>query len=333
MNPQWDAVHAWIARLQQTPASSIDSPLSLEGRRYALQTALSLLTPASLQVATTENTTYRDVTMVVASTVFTAPIEWCAVLLGRGARVTLKVPEQQPTMLDWLVAPAQKIGLPLKATTQRDVLASADLVVSMGSDETTRAIKSTLPTGVHHLGFGHKFSIAVVTAHDQWNRVVQDATLYDGRGCFSPTAIFTTLPAEKAARRLFKALQISQTQTPRGSISSYEAAAIRSRGAVATIAGICHTSATHSVHMLPLSQFKPQGLPRSIALYAVTHVTDAVAVVRPHAGHLSIVGTDQIEETDWLALGAARVVRLGEMQRPPLNRLHDGVDWLKATTG
>jgi hypothetical protein len=25
------------------------------------------------------------------------------------------------------------------------------------------------------------------------------------------------------------------------------------------------------------------------------------------------------------------VVALGDMQRPPLNRLHDGIDWLKAT--
>lgn len=333
MNAQWNAVYSWLTQLGQTPATEIDSPLSHEGRSYALQTALSLLTPSALNIATLETTTYRHVTMVVASTVFTAPIEWCAVLLGRGAHVTLKVPTQQPTMLDWLVTPAQNVGLPLKVTTQRDAISSADLVISMGSDETTKAIETTLSKNVKHLGFGHKFSVAVVTEHDQWQRVVQDAILYDGRGCFSPTAIFTTLPAQESATALFSALQSSQTETPRGAISSYEAAAIRSRGVLATVTGVCHANPTESVHVLPISQFKPYGLPRSIALYSVANVEMAMDTVRPHASHLSIVGTDNETKTGWLKVGAARVVRLGEMQRPPLNRLHDGVDWLKATIG
>jgi hypothetical protein len=330
MKTQWDAIQIWLTQLSQTPASTIDSPLSPEGRIHALQTALSLLTPHTLKIAMAEATTFRHVTMVVASTVFTAPIEWCAVLLGRGASVTLKVPTQQPTMLDWLVVPAQHLGLPLTVTTQRDAIQSADLVISMGSDDTTKAIKSAISAKSQYLGFGHKFSVAVVTTHDQWQHVAQDATLYDGRGCFSPAAIFTTLPIQEAANALFCALQSTQSKIPRGDISSYEAAAIRSRGALATVTGTCHASATESVHLLPISQFKPYGLPRSIAIYAVDKIEHALDAVRPYASHLSIVGTDNAE-AGWLRLGASRVVALGDMQRPPLNRLHDGIDWLKAT--
>ena len=68
-------------------------------------------------------------------------------------------------------------------------------------------------------------------------------------------------------------------------------------------------------------------LPRTIAVVQLPDRSAALELLRPWARWLSTVGTDE-PGTDWLG---ARVCALGQMQRPPVDRLHDGVDLLRAT--
>ena len=51
----------------------------------------------------------RGTTFVAARTVQTAPLEWCAVLLGRGTHVCLKVANDRPGLGPWLTHHARRI--------------------------------------------------------------------------------------------------------------------------------------------------------------------------------------------------------------------------------
>ena len=215
-----DKVFAWRDRLRQV--QPLVPSLSPEGAAEALRVALDALDelPALVERPAPPHTVF-----VAARTVFTAPIEWCAVLLSRGGRVTIKSPD---SLLPWFEQLADATDLPLQATTDRGVLQRADRVVVMGSDATVRTLQSSC---ADVLGFGSRFSVAWWTNPASADALATDLALHDGRGCMSPVAIFSPLP--DAAERLTAAMERAQQRLPRGSLSPAEGALIRERGALA----------------------------------------------------------------------------------------------------
>jgi hypothetical protein len=248
------------------------------------------------------------------------------VLLARGTRVRLKAPSDAANTALKLADVAHAVGLPLTVDTARGAL-DADLVVAMGSDETITEIGASLSGDSRFLGFGHRWSAAVIRLDDPevWAGVALDAALHDGRGCMSPVVVLTTLPFEAASRRLASALEAVQRRLPLGEIDPSEAANIRARRALARATGGVVEGEGWSIHGIPPDLFKPMALPRSVALVTVREAQVSALLADPR---VSTVGVDA---SAVLNVPGARICAPGWMQRPPLIRLHDGVDWIRAT--
>ncbi|MEQ1508417.1 MAG: hypothetical protein ABMB14_39670, partial [Myxococcota bacterium] len=139
-------VRAWRDRLRAIDPTAWSGPLSVSGARAAWEAALDALTDSGLADAIGRpGEPFPAAAVVVARTVSTAPIEWCAVLLGRGTRVVLKHPTGEPGIAPALVEAADAVGLPLTATDDRAALADLPLVVAMGADPSIAAIRAAHP--------------------------------------------------------------------------------------------------------------------------------------------------------------------------------------------
>lgn len=326
----FEAVRAWRDALQDLDPARIGGGLSSEGNTAVLSAALRAIDDDSLEsVRRMTGEPFKTATLACASTVLTAPIEWCAVLLGRGTALTLKHHPGQDELIRHMVRIARMVGLPLSATDRRDQLAESELVVAMGTDETIDAIGTHLSKSTRFMGFGHRFSAAWVDKPDQFAWVAHDAALHDSRGCMSPCVVFTDLDINDALPVFADAMASAEGTLPRGRISLVEGATIRARRALAQVTGTVAVAKSWEVHAIPPTHFEPIALPRCVALVPVGGPADARAALAPYQRWLSTVGSsDLVQVADW---GALRVCPLGSMQHPPLIRFHDGVDWLRLT--
>jgi len=183
--------------------------------------------------------------------------------------------------------------------------------------------------------FGHRFSLVwlgdACPTPAIYDAIAADAALHDGRGCFSPVAVFTPTDGRDVAAALSDALDRAHVRWPVGVVHPIEGAQIRARGALARVEGVSHATAGGSVHLLPAARFEPIALPRAIAVHPVRDLAHALDVVRPWSRWLSSVAAEPHVAEPWLDLGATRVCAPGSLQRPALNRAHDGVDWVRAT--
>jgi len=322
----FQAVRRWRDRLREADLATVATPLSRAGLRLVLNDAIEMLDEDALdEVAAMPGAPFATAAMAVPRTVPTAPIEWAAVLLGRCTRLVLKPPAGEPGLVPILVDAARAEGLPLVEGAGHAALAGAELVVVMGEDDTVRAVRHQHPHATV-LGFGHTFSVAYAASDATIGAVARDAIRFDGRGCMSPVALLSPLPLDRACATLAAAMERAQVEAPLGAITAAEGAAIRTRRARARAEGVVHEGDGWSVHGLPPERFEPVGLPRSLAVHPATEAT-LERILAPHAGMLSTFGTDG-PPPPW---PHARICRPGEMQRPPLLRRHDGVDWLAAT--
>ncbi|MCO4743949.1 MAG: hypothetical protein KC912_04115 [Proteobacteria bacterium] len=336
-------VKSWRDALRHADATEFDTGLSAEGARAAWSAALDALGDHALESALARRgKPYRTAAFIAARTVFSAPLEWCAVLLARGTSVTLKLPSGALGAGPAMAEAARSAGLPLTWTQDRAV--NAELVVAMGSDETMAHLTDQLPASTVLDPHGHHFSVAWVTGQstvdpvvpegfrDAWGAVAADTALHDGRGCLSPVAVFTPLPLEQAGPALADAMRRAEQRWPVGDVGCGEWGLARSRAALAQVTGEVYRAGRGSVHALPLRFFEPAVLPRHVALFHAPDVETMVATLRPWAQWLSTIGSDAPKATSaLLELGAVRVCGLGRMQRPDLVRLHDGRDWVATT--
>jgi hypothetical protein len=333
----WDAVRAWRDRLTHDVAHAPPGALSPEGAQRAVRAALASLTDEALTTAaTTPGDPWQRACFVAARTVCTAPIEWCALLLGRGSEVLLKAPADDPGLAPWLVEHAQAVGLPLRWTTERSATQGHDVVLVMGSDATVASVRAELPASCGFFGFGARFSLG------WWGRLAaptataaafaHDLALHDTRGCMSPSIVFTDANLDLVVSALASALQALQVACPRGACSDIEHAEIRARGALARVLGRCVEGEGWAVHALPITHARPAALPRCAQVVEVRDINEALHWARAWSLQLSTVATtDEQTAPLWSQLGASRVCPPGQMQSPPLLRAHDGVHLLHAT--
>lgn len=341
----WARVAAWRDHLRAVDVGADPGELSAAGAREAWSAALDALSDEALAAAAAiPGGAYPRVAVVTARTVRTAAIEWCALALGRGSLVTLKHPAADAGWAPLLREAAHEAGLPLEITARREAVAAADCVVAMGSDETAAAVQAAAARGARVHAFGHRFSAVWWTGapvppdplvpdafRDAAGAIAADAALHDGRGCFSPALVLTPLPRDAALDALAEALERAAARWPVGRISPIEGAAIRARRALARAFGATRDGPWGSVHALPAAHAEPAGLPRATLVVPVPDLDAALAAVAPWARWLSSVATDEpASATAWRQLGASRVVAPGRLQRPALDRVHDGVEVLRA---
>src|SRR5262245_9949136 len=206
------------------------------------------------------------------------------------------------------------------AAAERGALATADVVICTGRDETVESIAQRYPGAV--VAHGERTSLAVIgdAAIDDATvaeRVARDVALHDQRGCLSPVAVHVTGDAHAFAERLVAALDALADVWPPGPLTTAERAAHRSLVAEAEWAGadvLDGAGGTVLVHDDP----RPRPCPgrRTVWVHPLACLSQAV-----QPGRVECVGVAgaSVDIEALRRLGVSRVCDAGTMQRPRLS--------------
>ncbi len=270
--------------------------------------------------------------VVAARGVFAAPLEWVALLATVGAPVMLKVPAEAPAFGRAVAAAFQCHGLSVRTTTDRR-LPRLDALVAMGSDETVRSLAAEHPRA-RKLLHGHRFSVAIVQGQSEElaQDLAMDALLYDGRGCFTPTAVFHLGP-ERAARRLSERLDEQlpavSSRLPPGTPSAFLGPQWRRRMGLARAIGATPDRQGPLSVLLPARHFEPAALHGFFPVHPVSGLEELSAVLRSWAPWLAACATDLDSSSVLEALRPERLCPPGMLQRPIIPRRHGGQEMLQ----
>lgn len=220
--------------------------------------------------------------------------------------------------------------------------ASADCVVATGADETVAAVAELAAPPRRFVGYGHRFSVAVVGAAANVQQAARglavDISLWDQLGCLSPLAIWALCDIRALAKALAAELQSAAQRWPRGKLDTAAAAAVAAAQAEAELRAAAgeklhlHGGAAAGFVLVEETgaRFRGSPLHRFVRLHPARNLDEAVAALAPLAAHLSAVGLagfgaeTAAAAARLLQLGASRVCRPGQMQAPPLHWCHDG---------
>lgn len=317
-----DAVQAWCS----LDPSDWNTGLSNQGARLAMNTAARLVLDGELGVASGEPPS--KLVIWCASNVFTAPLEWTALFTALGTEVLLKASSRIPHATEALAGAFESLGVSahtLDHVPALDLLGGADAMLAFGADETLSELEAQLPSSLLRSMHGHKISVAVVSGRDPQRTaeaLAWDMVLYDGRGCMSPVAIFCLGETEALADCLANALESTGVRIPPGPLEPWQGPQWRQRTGLARALGTCREGRRWAVCNTALSPLNST-LPRMAMLHEIDDLA-SLAFLRDLP--LSTCATDLADPVDLQALGFHRICEPGDMQRPPLGRLHDGVD-------
>jgi hypothetical protein len=328
------AVTAAIADLAAHPdPAALGDGLSGPMARYCLAMACGLLDRGALDRATrVPGQPPRQAAVVAARGVFTAPLEWVALLATVGTSVTLKVPATAPAFGHAVAAAFQVHGLAVEVTCTRD-LPEVDALVAMG-DDTTMAVLAARHHRARLLLHGHRFSVALVqgSSAELARALAEDALLYDGRGCFTPVAVLHLGRPDEAAtlaRLLGEAMVELRARLPAGAIDPLHGPRWRLRAGLARLGGGLFGTEGAAAALLPTSAFEPAALPGFLPVHPVADHAGLAALLAPWRTHLAACATDLAAGPDLDALGFERRCRPGHLQRPALPRTHGGREMLR----
>jgi len=293
--------------------------LSAEGARRALHEALWPLRAFPLQA---KEQPPDSLLIWCAGNVFTAALEWVAWFSHLGCpRITLKAPMACPRPV---IEIADSFGCEVAVLQHErafNLLEHHEAIIAFGSDEAMSVLGHRSATLKRCL-FGHRVSFAIVSGADRntARRLALDAAIHDGAGCMSPAAVFHLGDAEAFAALLAEEMQRSELELPRGDVSDGVGPQWRRRCGLARIQGHCWEGDSWAVPSLPLRYTESQVLPRMLPVHPIQDLGE-LEFLRSHP--LSTCATDvSIDLPFW------RICKPGEMQRPPLRRVHDEIDVL-----
>lgn len=280
----------------------------------------------------------RTALVVAARGVFTAPLEWVCLLAAVGARITLKLPSRAPAFGQELARAFRAEGFEVQDTVEHR-LPAAEAVVAMGGDDTMARIAREHAQARLSL-HGHRFSVALVKGSGTAiaDALARDVLLYDGRGCFTPAAVFTlTAPAEAGAlaEALAEALAGANRKWPVGELDPGTGPEWRRRMGAARIRARHYGSIRSggvgkwAVALQHPQHFEPVVLPRFITVHPLPSPEAFRELMARWGGHLAACGTDFDPVDLLLRAGFERICPPGEMQQPPLGRPHGGREALR----
>lgn len=195
-------------------------------------------------------------------------------------------------------------------------LREASLVIAYGSDETVAELKKLSPKGARFVGYGDRVSAAVFSRTSLTDACARaaayDAWMMDRRGCMSPDAFFVEAggPVEPEVFAAAVADELEKLRAGRISFSR----ALRLKGARdrEKLRAVKGESVSPRV---PVRVFRSEKeLVRLLRRYGKKFQT--AAVEGPPEFRRRVEGALR-------RLGASRVCRAGEMQRPPLSWDHE----------
>ncbi len=232
-----------------------------------------------------------------------------------------------------------------------DAFLDAPCIVASGSDEALRDVAARAPKTSRLVGYGHRFSLAVVDADGCTGDALDEAAadlaldvaLWDQSGCLSPICAHVVGGPDDAAERfaatLAEALEGLAAEMPRSAAPPEASARIRSerdeaamRAAAGRAVRVWSSDDTAwSVVLEDETPLRPAPLHRFVRVHPAPDLEAWAEAIEPHAPWLSTVGVaGHGDARDHPALGvltaldATRVCPLGEMQAPPLDWPHDG---------
>ena len=219
-----------------------------------------------------------------------------------------------------------------------DLLAS-ECIVSSGADATIGAVQARLSRGQRFVGYGHRFSIAVLadsTLDSEHARsIALDVSLWDQLGCMSPIEIYAVgddaAARARFARALADALRQREEVAPLGEIDAASASLVRHeretvRMRLANGGGgqlVESDGLRWTVVEEPDAAQRPAPLHRFIRILPVTDERALQEALAPRAHQLSSAAVAGFSPSI-PALAGVRRCPPGQMQAPPLDAPHDG---------
>ena len=323
--PPKDAGKALRARLLQT--SGLSGAGIERGLSHSLETAPS---EAELQALLASTPEAQRAHVLLSSNVFVGALRAIAIGLASSAHVHVRASRRDPALAEALHALVPELFelVPTLAP------ASGEHFWSYGSDTTLAELRASLPPGVwfhpHGAGFGAAVVDAAAWTPEAARAIALDTALFDQQGCLSPRVVVLVGSADQArivAQALASALQELEIELPAGSKTAAELAEARRHRDAAAYAFELFEAGSGWV-----SCASELVVPPSARNLHVVDTRDAVSTLGAFQAHLTCVGanTQGLRERLGQAFSGARIVALGEMQRPPL----DGpVDRRHGTTG
>ncbi len=319
-----EAVQAW----GNLDPSGWNTGLSHAGARIAQRAAVEGVLADSLE--RTGHTAPETLVIWCASNVFTAPLEWCALFSALGSRVVLKAPSNAPEAVLALAREFSALGTSAHVLDHQEALGlleGADALLAFGSDAALAALEAALPetapAGLRTSLHGHRASFAVVSGDPAVaDALAWDAVLHDGRGCMSPHGVFCLGDAGALADALAKALERLHPEVPPGPLEPWQGPEWRRRCGLARALGFSLARDGWAVNTLPPQEVGLGPLPRMLTLHPIENLEALNGLSQLP---LSTCATD-LDPVALSELGFHRICAPGDMQRPPLDRHHDGVD-------
>ena len=313
-NPQTDAGRALRRRLLET--TGLSAPNIELGLTRCLETAPVAEHLQTLLASTPEAPRAH---VLLSGNVFVAALRAIAIGLASSAQVSVRASRRDPALAEAL----QTLAPGLFELRSQLAPEPGDHFWSYGSDATLAELKASLPAGVwfHHHGSG--FGAAVIDASaltaEQTRDLALDSALFDQRGCLSPRVVCVIGSHEQAlnvAQRLAFELAALERELPPGLQGTEQAAEARRQRDAAAYAFELFNAGGGWVSFAPELVVPPAG--RNLH---VSTTPDPLRALLPFVQHLTCIGTnaDRLAGQLGLTFGGARLVALGEMQRPPLD--------------
>lgn len=263
--------------------------------------------------------------VVLSANVFVAAHRAIALALAASARPQVRASRREPEMARLLSR-----GAPGLFDLVLEVRPNAgDHVFAYGSDETMRALASTLPQGVvlHEHGSGMGIVVSDLTERNEIEsaarEIARDVVPFDQRGCLSPRVVLVTSgpePAAFTAHALAKALRDLELRIPRGTLHPEERArALQFRDAWLVAgdvidAGGGFVALDESVRPLAVP---PAG--RHVHVRFTPDLDAISMIVASSTASVGVVGSDPLHARARTLFPNARIARPGSMQRPPFD--------------
>jgi hypothetical protein len=225
------------------------------------------------------------------------------------------------------------------ARRMQGLLASADSVQVLGSDEAVAAVHAQCGPAQRFVGRGHGLGIALVTrealereasAVSAARALAIDVAAYDQRGCLSPQVVFVehnaALDALAFARLLYAALQALEHTQPRGALPAHAAAEQMQWRGLAAARGELLAHERFAVSCELDAAPRPSPGFRNIGVYALPDRSELPARLGALARFVKALGVaGDAPATSERSKLAPYVCAAGAMQSPSLHAALDGL--------
>ena len=227
----------------------------------------------------------------------------------------------------------------------------ADVVLAYGGNDSLNEIRGRVPVTARYLPFGHKIGIGMVAraalnTQKAWSVAHQaafDIARYDQQGCYSPQLFFVERGAKVSPREFANyvahELACFEQKFPRRELTIDEAGSVAAWRHAEEIKAASRpdreltgdaAGAWSVAYVEDAEDLAPSGLNRTVKIFAVDRLDDALPRIAPFKAFLQTVGIAAPPE-ELFRLGAllgeagvTRICALGNMSAPEAGWHHDG---------